>query len=211
MFLESFIVVSSVVLGAFISRWHGGGYFKTAKILKNMAWGAQLGVPTGLIYYLSELPLSLSVSVGLAVTILCGALKGTGHGGGIDLGTNPKEPGEGRTVERLEYIILPLHDKINRRLYDTLLLSITGIAAVLPAAIALGHIDILVGIIVFVMGALKGLAYYIGWVAYDFKYRDGPKEHQSPTKIGELLTGAFMGLSIGIALVLKKLQLKKKD
>lgn len=207
-YLELIIVGLYSFIAAIVSRWHGGGFFKAPKIVKNMAWGTLLGVPTWAIYSWNGYDPTISISVGVAVTVLCGVLKATGHGGGIDVATNPKEPGNGRTVERLEYLILFLHDKINRRLYDTLLLVLTGVAAVLPAVIALGYIHLIIGFIVLIGGALKGLAYYFGWTVYGFKYRDGPKEWQSPTKIGELLTGAFMGLTVAIALFKQKLKKK---
>ena len=124
--------------------------------------------------------------------------KRTGHGGGIDAGTNEKEPGSGREPEKLEYLILPLHSKMPRYWYDILLLSITGLAVTLIAGIMLLFISIPYGLLVLLSGVMKGPAYMIGWRIYPKGHGRGIPHLNEATAIGEFLTGWFGWGALGI-------------
>lgn len=128
-----------------------------------------------------------------------GALVGkrTGHGGGIDLGTNMKE----RDLEKLEYLIAPLRGRMPEYWYDVLLLSITGLAATLIAGVLISFIWPLNGVLIIVSGLLKGPAYMIGWAIYPNGSGKGISQLNEATQIGEFLTGFIAWGAIGLAIM----------
>lgn len=185
--------------GGIISRIHGGGFgFHWPKTVKNLLWALPLAVVgcTALYRVDDFYPLwyydhgrSVANAIMLLsfafITATCLLGKATGHGGGMDLAHSDKEPGAGREPEKLEYMILWLHDKLPRFWYDALLLTIVGAAAVSGIAIILGMINVWAGLIVLLGGALKSVAYILGW-RFAVKMSVDLDE---PTEFGELLTG----------------------
>ncbi len=129
--------------------------------------------------------------------------KRTGHGGGIDLGHNNKEPGAGREPERLEFIVEPLHGKISQYWYDALLLAVTGLAVTLVAGVIVCFVNVGAGLIIIASGPMKALAYMIGWAIYPTGDGRGIPHLDEATAIGEFLTGVFnyAALAIGFHLV----------
>jgi len=174
-----------------VSRWHGGAFVKAPKQVKNFAWSLPFGLLSGLALN--------NVIAGIIVTLFSMLAKTVGHGGGMDLGHSPKEPGSGRKPEKLEYLILWLHGKISQYWYDALLLLVLGLFSTLGAAVAVGHVLPLAGALIAIGGALKPIAYMIGWAVIPDSHGDG--DIDDATEIGELLTGLFAGLGLGLAWV----------
>lgn len=186
-----------VFLAAIISRWHGGGFFKSPKTLKNLAWGFVCASPVAYAYYQSGFTPLLTIVVFILVLIGCAIGKATGHGGGMDLSHNPKEPGAGRELERVESLIFWAYSYLPRRVYDGLILMLTGVAAVLAGVVALAFVSPIGACILLYCGAAKWLAYEIGWRLYPEGNSEGPwQDVDEPTEIGELLTGLFVGLGL---------------
>lgn len=152
---------------AFVSRWHGGGFFYAPKALISLMWA----LPFAYLVY----PNIYAVIIVLALTALA---KSTGHGNFMDLGTwtKPSEP------ERLEFLIKPLKNKLSPYWYDFTGLTMLGVIGALPAAIALFSLN---SFILIAGGVGKAIAYAIGW-----------KIGKYPTEVGEILTGLFAGVSI---------------
>ena len=173
---------------AFVSRWHGGGFFKAPKVLKNAVWAGALTVPVVLAY--GPLLGFHAAWPALVAFALCFAGKATGHGGGMDLGHSPKEPSNGRDLEKLEFIIFPLFDRIPRYWYDALLLALTGLAAVSGAVIALTPLNPIHGLILAAAGLLKPLGYMIGWKNFP------DNKNGAATVTGEVMAGFLVGLAL---------------
>lgn len=173
------------LIGSLISRWHGGGFFKAPKVVKNLAWGLPFGCVSAALYDGWML-----IAVLTLVTLLCALGKATGHGNFMDLGDWKIRSGD----EALEFLIRPLRGIVPDYHYDAIGLSLVGLAAVLPAAIAMGvaYGSPLVVAIVATGGVLKSVAYMIG--------RAISKKHK--TVIGEYLTGFFAFACLAIAWVL---------
>jgi hypothetical protein len=183
------------LLGGALSRWHGGGFVGgSPKMLKNFLWALPLAIGS---YIATHGWLLAALALGL-----CMIGKATGHGGGIDLAHNPKEPGAGRSPEKLEYLILWLHGRMPQYWYDALLLAISGIAAVSGAVVAIAHVSIPAALIVAIGGALKGLAYMIGWEFEKLLVTVEQDDFNEPTELGEFLAGFFAYLAFALAFVM---------
>lgn len=230
-FFDLWIVLALTVQYGFVSRWHGGGFFPFPKIIKNLMWGLPMGFISGwaylnyrapsvdLIYHLSiwfgpNFPLyrhalwAVPVAVFVLVTGFSAAAKSTGHGGAIDLGHSPLEPGNGRDPEQLEYLILWLNGRIPAFWYDFLLLTIIGIFSTLAPAIALGLIYAPAGVVLVIGGACKAIAYDMGWRMFPFGEQQppgtGPCDFRECTQIGEWRTGLFAGFALSCAYITLK-------
>lgn len=173
---------------AFASRIHGG-LIHTKKAYKNALWALPFGIATCVIY-----PIGASMVIAGLVSFTGGFLKGAGHGAGMDLGHNPKEPNAGRSLEKVEHLIYPwLYNRISRYWYDVILMALTGLVAVIVPSLVIGWANPLSGVLVALGGLLKGLAYMIGWKIF-------PKPADSRnTETGEILTGLFAGIGLGLA------------
>jgi len=185
------ILITSLYL-ALASRIHGG-LLHFSKTLKNGLWAIPFGVVTFVIYK-QEFGLEWQTYLATLVAFAGGFLKGTGNGGGNDLATNPKEPGKGRKLEKVEILIYPwLYNRIPRYWYDVVLMSILGLTAVIVPALVIGYCSLILGCLVALGGLLKGLAYIIGWYLFPNSY------DERNTETGEALTGFFAGLFLGFA------------
>lgn len=204
--MNALLVIAAAFYGGILSRWHGGGFISgSPKVLKNALWAFPFAAVSFLALDHAGVdgwPLYAAAAVSFA---LCLFGKATGHGGGMDLAHSPKEPGgtPSRNPEKLERLILWLHGKMPQYWYDFLLLVIIGLFSTSGAALALGYVNPLAGLIVAAGGALKAVAYAIGW-KFDNMLGDFPKDFDEPTEIGEFLTGAFAfaGLAIATLMVL---------
>lgn len=127
--------------------------------------------------------------------------KRTGHGGGMDLGHSNEEAGNGRTPEKVEFLILPLYNKIPRYWYDALLLALTGLIVTIPTGIVIADINPFWGVFLALSGLTKPIAYMIGWVTYPNFTGKGLKWLNEATAIGEFLTGFFSYICLGIAAI----------
>ena len=88
------LIILCGVIGALISRWHGGGFFKSPKVLKNLFWAIPFALVSILAFHGS--PLWVQVLVAVIALALSIAGKAMGHGRGFRL----KEPvGQASTIE----------------------------------------------------------------------------------------------------------------
>lgn len=212
--IKAAAVAVTAVIGAFLSRWHGGGFIGgSPKLLKAFLWSLPFALSTWLACFVHRrtvtdwlqgtferlsyhpfdyelLDLWVPIIAAVIVLLACMVFKNTGHGGGMDMATSPKEPGAGRTPEKLEYLILWLHPKMPRYWYDSLLLSVIGTFSTLAPALAVGIINPMAGVVMLAGGTLgKPVGYMIGWKVSD--------DHA--TEIGEALTGLFAYTALSIA------------
>ena len=196
------VVILFAALGAFLSRWHGGGFGGGSKVLKNIIWALPFGCAS---FYITAQNAGVKIGVifGLSAFLLCLIGKATGHGGGMDLAHSLEEPGAGRRPEKLEYLILGLHGKMPQYWYDALLLMISGFAAVSGAVFVFCYVNFWFGVIIALGGLSKALAYIIGWSLVDEDILDMDlKDFDEATEIGEFLTGFFAYGGLASAVVL---------
>lgn len=181
------IVITFIILfastGGIVSRGCGGGFKELPYHLNEYLYAGPYAI------------LCVIAGLGFPLVILAYAFavigKSTGHGGGMDLGHSPKEPGQGREPEKLEYAILWLHGKIPQYWYDALLLGLTGLLVTVPTGMVIASVNPMAGILIALSGLTKPLSYIIGWKIYPSGSGDGPKELDEATAIGEFLTGFF--------------------
>jgi hypothetical protein len=194
------LIAGPGILGAFLSRWHGGGFISgTPKLVKAFLWSAPLALCSVFAhlpdtkFFVYGIGVSICALIGCAVLIWSMVFKNTGHGGGMDVAHSPKEPGAGRKPEKLEYLILWLHGRIPQFWYDVLLLAVIGAFSMAGAAVALGTVNIGAGLIVLAGGALgKPVGYVIGHALADAGLlKNLPEDLDHGTAIGETLTGFF--------------------
>ncbi len=202
--LHMAVIAALPIIGGLLSRWHGGGFIGgSPKILKAFLWSILFAFVSFAAHW-GHADWKIVAGIGLGVLAWCMVFKNTGHGGGMDLAHSVKEPGAGRTPEKLEYLILWLHGRIDQYRYDLLLLTIIGAFSTLAPAIAIGWIHPLHGIAVFLGGAIgKPLGYAIGWKVYPRRDDRKPDDFDEATEIGEFLTGVFAygGLAIAASAV----------
>lgn len=127
--------------------------------------------------------------------------KRTGHGGGMDLGHSLSEPDNGRTKEKVEYLIYWLHGRISRYWYDALLLSLTGLFVTIPAGLVIAFINPFWGVFLALSGITKPIAYIIGWAIYPTGNGKGLKWLNEASAIGEFGTGFGGWGAIGITAI----------
>jgi len=188
------------LIGAFLSRWHGGGFIGgSPKILKAFLWSLPFAGCAGLAHH-------FGVSLWWQTALWCAGVlawsmvfKNTGHGGGMDLAHNSKEPGAGRDPEKLEFLILWIHGKVDQYWYDLILLTIIGLFSVAGAAFAVGWVNPVAGAIIALGGLGKPAGYAIGWAVYPDGEGKGIKDLDHATAIGEALTGLFAYTALGVA------------
>ncbi len=106
-------IIITALVGGILSRWHGGGFIGgSPKILKAFLWALPCAVCAGIALQTILSHWWQTVLSCALVLVWSMVFKNTGHGGGMDLAHNPKEPGKGRTPEKLEYLILWLHGRM---------------------------------------------------------------------------------------------------
>lgn len=128
----------------------------------------------------------------LTVMIWAVAWESKGHGGGMDLATSPKEPGEGRTLETIEHLIYPwLFNKVDRYTYDLVLITLTGLVVTLmPGIFIISTGYVFAGTLLALSGGLKGLGYAAGWAIFN------------NTESGEWFTGGLRWLAAALIWIL---------
>jgi hypothetical protein len=135
------------ILGAIISRWHGGGFFRFSKVVKSLTWALPFAI----------LVATYSIWLAPVALALCSLGKSTGHGNWFDMATMPQG-----TRERLEFIIRPLYGKIPEYWYDALGLLLVGITAV-SGGLLIAFYDPLGALLILLAGCMKPIGYMIGW------------------------------------------------
>jgi hypothetical protein len=186
------ITVLLPIYGAFMSRFHGGGFKGGVnKSLKNMLWA----LPFGVIVWLCGGAWWLC-----AITVaLCAIGKAVAHGRGL----GSDEPmRDDMKPEKVEYAILWLQDKVSTRTYKHLIMSLTGFAAVSGAVVAFMFINPMASLIIALGGLLKGVAYEIGTFILPNQTKSGIKNLMYKTEIGEFITGLFAYGGLAIAFII---------
>lgn len=145
------------------------------------------------LFYVYEVPLSQAIIAYVVAVIM--TLKG--HGDSMDLGWYKNAKPSER--EWYNFMIKRWEDKLSPYWYDFLGLVISGLVITLFPGLILSFFDPIVGILVGLSGALKGVAYMIGWLIQpDFDKRQKLKlkwgwfEITNATQWGEFFTGLFI-------------------
>ena len=167
------IVFLAALLGGFLSR----------------LCGRKSVIPFGLEQWLYALPYLLIFTgslYGIPAYLAAVLGKRTGHGQYIHLGYLPRQ--DYSLDEKLDFLLKPFFGEDSGGNYwrSVAGLALTGVAVTLLPGLVYGFlINGLSGCIIVLSGTLKGLAYMIGWDMHKKGYAE------EPTKIGEILTGAF--------------------
>ena len=184
------LVVLMGIVGATISRWHGGGFKSVVKYsnktVKNIVWAAPLGAMS-LTALMTVWPWYWATLGALVATVFCVLGKATGHGRvwnpfvPLDLTEEP---------EKMEWPIQWLQGRISDMSYKLIAMSLIGFAAVSGAAFAFGYVYPLAGVIVALGGILgKACGYLMGWELKRPLNSSPYEDFDEPTEFGELFTG----------------------
>lgn len=164
------------LLGAFLSRLHGGGFFKSPKVLNNILWSLPFAIVIG------------TLNLWLAPIAFAGCmLKAMAHGRGLGY----DEPLMG-SPNKIELPILWLQPSLTDHAYKFLIMTLKGFVSVSGGVIAFMFINPLSGAILAICGLLGGYAYELG-------LKLAGKMGFAKTEWGEILAGffAYGGLAIG--------------
>lgn len=177
------------IIGALLSRWHGGGFFSAPKFIMTASFALFPAICLGLMIPNDNVWTWLGwVLFALFVT---GTVKATGHGGVYDLGTSEKEPFNGRDLEKIERALYPwAYDMLNRYWYDSLGMALKGLLMSLGVAIPLLVYEPALSIPVILGGIMLAPSYMIGRL-FTEKYA---------TEFGEYVGGFFFYLGVYISL-----------
>lgn len=170
--------------GAFVSRWHGGGFFSAPRGIKNTFWA----LPFGVVSYMAlsiYIPWYWSILGGVIAFGLCFAGKSTGHG----RVWNPYFPmNMADTPEKIEFFTRWILNKVSDFWYKNICMAIIGFVAVSGAVFAVGWHDIWFAVIIAMGGGLgKSIGYLIGWKQGIFE----------GNVAGELITGLCSFVTLG--------------
>lgn len=178
------------ILGALLSRWHGGGFFPAPKLLKTALFALFPAVCLGLMIPNDNVWTWLGwITFAFAAT---GTIKASGHGGLFDLSTSEKEPFNGRDLEKIEHLLYPwAYDLLDRYWYDSLGMALKGLLMSLGVAIPLLVYAPPLAVPVILGGIMLAPSYMIGWKFFPEKYA---------TEVGEYLGGFFFYLGVYISL-----------
>lgn len=164
---------------------------------KDFIWGIPFVIVT--VVALKGTSLGILWIILLSVLTLGGATlsKRMGHGQYMDLGTWTKKI-EPQRIDPLVEAMWgvdrnTLEDNVKGNYWrDFTGLAITGLVGVLiPSTILLVTGHPLLALLVLLGGALKAVGYFLGWWLWPNK----------ATEVGETLTGAFVGVALGIVLI----------
>lgn len=187
------------ILGGGVNRWRGAST-KYKKYLPRPFSQILLSVPFSLYVYYHctvftlfglEFQPWLQASITEVLTTL---MILTGYGGWMDLGDNDMNP---RKDERTEFGIKWLKRFLNPYWYDAVGMAWNGMLITLP-------MSIFVPGPMFLIGALKALAYMIGKLLIPVKPKRGkmPEWLDEFTEVGELLSMFFILTALGLIWVL---------
>lgn len=185
-------VIVMGIIGAVLSRWHGGWLFKSPKTIKNIAWSLPLGI-IAFFALLIAFPWYWAALGGTLAFGLCLAGKATGHGRvwnpwlKLDLNVKP---------EALEFLVFWLHGKVSDFWYKNIAMGLIGFAAVSGTALAIGYVNIWAGLIAAAGGALgKPVAYLIGF----------GRDKELGNELAEFITGfhAYSYATLGLLLAIQ--------
>ena len=174
------LVILCGIIGAFLSRWHGGGFFKSPKVLKNLFWAIPFALVSILAFHGSPLWVQITVAViSLALSI---AGKAMGHGRGFRLHEPMKLGSEPEVIEA----IIP--DKLPLYWYKVAIMSLTGFCAVSGAVLPVLAVNPKAAVIIALGGLFKG----VNAMVFD--------KH---TELRELADGymAYVSLAVGVIII----------
>ncbi len=138
------------ILGALLSRLHGSS-IEIPKVLKTFLWALPFGIAFIILSY-SNIILCLYGAPLVVAGCMVG--KATGYGRGFRL----YEPmADGDKPEKIEFLILPLYNRIPLYWYKVLIMTLAGIAAVSGAVVGFSLINPLYGLVMLIAGAFKGI------------------------------------------------------
>jgi hypothetical protein len=173
------------ILGAFLSRLHGGGFFHVPKVLNNIIFATPITIALSLMIPNENVwTYSGWLVFCFVVTIVT---KATGHGKFFDLGFW-KLPAKD---EKIEFVIKPLYGKIPEYWYDVLGMTLKGLLTSLGVVIPLLVYAPVLALPVLLGGLFMGVSYMIGWAFFT---------EEKATEAGEYLSGFFLYLGIWMAL-----------
>lgn len=160
------------LIGAFISRLHGGGFIALPKVLNNVLWS----LPFAFFAFLLE------PSGNALIVFVLGLLKSMGHGRGFRM----KEPFDPNSSPELVEKLIPDSWPVQRQ--KLWIMGLTGAAAVSGAAVVLFTLNPIAGFVMLAFGALKGYIYLLCESIFD----------EAPTEKAELLTGfvSYFGFAL---------------
>lgn len=158
------------ILGAVISRWHGGGFYQIPKSYINIIWALPFAYAMWL-YNPWLAPLTFALCL----------LKSVGHGQYFDLGTMPHNGKPERIDFIVKFITFPVKRKITAYWYDVAGMTVKGFVAVSGTLLLIPY-NPLLALSFAVCGMISSIGYMIGW-----KLWPSPKS----TEFGELWTGFF--------------------
>lgn len=185
------------LMGALLSRWHGGGFFRAPKWLKNFCWAFPIATTCSSLYLNFYCPLLSAVFI--FVLAASWTTKTTGKGGSQDLAYSPEEPGNGRDIEVLEHLIYWLYDKMPRYWYDVLGLAVNGLVAAAAPAIIIGYINPTAGAFMLLGGLAVPAGYMIGWKIFPNHKGKGANDFNEATELGESISGGIYYLILFLA------------
>lgn len=179
------LTLACIALGSALYRWRGGPPWLPAPRWLKLALCAS-ALAAGAFWQAAATlePTGLAIALAGFLAALWGLSRG--HGEFMDL---THRYGAGREESDWRWLprLLPIRD---RYWYEFAALAVTGLAATAGPGIALVLAGEWTGWLLALSGALKAPAYAIGW-----RVAKGSRA----TEIGEWLTGAAMGLGVGIA------------
>lgn len=167
------------IMGAFLNRWHGGGFFKAPRWIKNISWGLPFLSVAWFHPFFMVPAFFLSFSG-----------ESTGHGRGQSL----KEPLKG-SPEKIEILISWAQKYLSVYWYKVLIISVCGIAMALGGVVGsllMGHW--LAALSFFLAGAFSPVAYMVGYIIYPNQYGRGLPYLNKATEIGEFFSGFIIFL-----------------
>ena len=186
--MEVSIYILVSIIGALLSRWHGGGFLKAPKWLRNLVWSIPF---SAIIYFVTNSVVFLLLCLSLSV-----ATKSLGHG----RIWNPYLPIDNTvSPERIESLIYFLKGRLSSFWYKVIGLSLLGGLSTSGLYIPLfieGHTVLAISSLL--LGILsKPLGYLIGWKQ---PYIANGNE------VGEYITGfiAFLPLCLVVEYLLLK-------
>lgn len=198
------LTIFCIALGAALYRWRGGPTWLPAPRWLKLALCASL-LAAGAFWHAAGTMEPWSLAIALAGFLAAFGGLSLGHGAYYDLAhTQPEKPHDrvGAYQEEPDFawlrLLIPSGTIAGSRYwYELAALGVTGLAATAGPGVALALVGVHVGQPMYaeatclaLSGALKSVAYAIGW-----RIASGPRA----TAVGEWLTGAAMGLGVGIA------------
>lgn len=182
-----------VLYGGLVSRIHGGGILDIPKIMANFLWAFPFGIIVFLIYDI-YFDLTTSISYGILCTLVTMILKGTGHGQYFNLGNYTIPNDKPEMLDPIVEVLCGKETPDNKFGRDLVGLAVVGAAAVLPTVLLLLPVNFFLAVILFIGGASKAAAYFVGWALFY------PNQFPSPTNVGEVLSGVVAFAALGNAL-----------